>query len=155
MQILKKYNLPENGIYSVLELHKTANDICDFILKNVFEKSRLSGVSENQLYDYILGILNGTIPSFTKSPIKVEAKNNQVIIYSYRSNKEKFEKPSTTKQKQAVIYTLKWVEIPFEGDINSYKDCEDYLNNYYNEAKECETYFFYNEIGICDAADLY
>ncbi|MCD8206810.1 MAG: hypothetical protein LUD72_02625 [Bacteroidales bacterium] len=43
---------------------------------------------------------------------------------------------TTQKQKKAVAFCERWVGDEFRGDINSFKQVSDYLDEYLDEAKE-------------------
>ena len=45
---------------------------------------------------------------------------------------------STTKQRNAVEYCEQWLCIEFEGNINDFDDCFDFLELYLDEAKQTE-----------------
>lgn len=43
---------------------------------------------------------------------------------------------STPKQKAAVKYCEEWLNIEFEGNIDSYNDCHYFLMSYLEDAKQ-------------------
>lgn len=43
---------------------------------------------------------------------------------------------STPKQKVAVKYCEEWLNIEFEGNIDSYNDCHHFLMSYLEDAKQ-------------------
>lgn len=42
---------------------------------------------------------------------------------------------TTQKQKAAVDFCFKWLKVPFNGDINNFKEVSEYLSIYLDEAK--------------------
>lgn len=45
---------------------------------------------------------------------------------------------STQRQRAAVKYCCAWLEIEFDGDINNFYDCSDFLSEYLDSAKDKE-----------------
>lgn len=45
---------------------------------------------------------------------------------------------STEKQKAAVRYCEEWLNIDFEGNIEYFNDCSNFLATYLDDAKEIE-----------------
>lgn len=42
---------------------------------------------------------------------------------------------TTKRQKAAVHFCEKWLQVPFEGDIENFKQVSDYLSMYLDDAK--------------------
>lgn len=47
-------------------------------------------------------------------------------------------KKSTEKQQSAVRYCEQWLYIEFDGNIEDFNDCSDFLSIYLEEAKQAE-----------------
>lgn len=51
------------------------------------------------------------------------------------------QKQVTERQKKAVVFIEKILDVDFEGDINNYRQVSDFLNKYLEDAKEFNEYY--------------